>query len=146
MRHGITEYNKKGCFLGDTDAPLSKESHDSLVQMAEKIKSYNPDIVISSPAQRARSTAHYITNLKSIEIIDNLKELSFGDWEGMTSKEVNTNEKYIEDLKSWKNRNVDSNVRPTGGESLGELETRVKNVLNVLFEKCNGKTRLELQI
>ena len=136
VRHGITEHNKKGCFLGDIDSPLSP--NQTLSGMVKKVLSYKPDLIISSPKKRALSTAQLISDMISVE--EDIKELSFGEWEGLTPKEVSLNDKYFTDLKRWQSRNATANTRPTGGESLAELENRVENVLNNLYKKFSDKT------
>ncbi len=138
VRHGLTNHNKKGRFLGDLDVSLSV-TRESLSGMANKVNSYTPHLIISSPLKRCLETALAITE-GDITIRGEVKELSFGEWEGLTTLEVNNNLRYVEDLKRWNNRQLNDKVGPTGGETLGQLENRVKELLSELFETYQGKT------
>ena len=80
VRHAKSSW--EGNFM-DIDRPLSKRGLSDLSLMTSELSSYGltPDLVISSPANRALTTAKYFTvNLpidsSKLEIIDNLYDFS----------------------------------------------------------------------
>lgn len=84
LRHGKTEGNLAGRYNGWTDDPLSDEgaSEAALRVFAEVTLAY------VSPLKRAcRTAAICFPNAKPI-VLDGLKEMSFGDFEGRTAKEL----------------------------------------------------------
>ncbi len=135
VRHGKTKMNTQGCFIGDIDPPLS-EPDNNLIETCNKIKKYGPDVIITSPKQRCISTAKLIRS--DFEISDNITEISFGLWEGLTREQIS--KLYPTDLERWDTRDIDPQTGPTGGETLQHLEKRVETYLNQLYDKYEGKT------
>ena len=140
VRHGETDANTMGCFLGDLDADLSTDPNKlaAIKNMALALEKWeNPiKVIICSPAKRAQQTAKIINDILNIDIViePNIREISFGSWEGKTSQEVGADE-----LTKWKMRNPDPNTGPTNGETLKSIGDRVENVLNKLcqdYENC----------
>lgn len=139
VRHGATAENMAGKFLGDLNVPLSTEGVNQAQQLANLLVESKDTIVdvYSSPLQRAISTATLIGDSlgKKPMILDGLKEMAFGDWEGKTSKEVNA-----EDLKLWRQRSPAGSTRPTNGETLSSVANRAEESLNMLSSKHPGQT------
>lgn len=53
IRHGMTEGNRHGRYIGVTDEPLCEEGRESLLQMAYPV----PQAVYASPMLRCTQTA-----------------------------------------------------------------------------------------
>lgn len=143
IRHGETDANTAGCFLGDLDIPLNPEALPVVQSLATSLTTWNDPIkvIISSPLQRARQTAQIIAStLGSTTIIlePNLREMSFGSWEGKTSREVAA--VFKDDVLKWRQRYPDSTVGPTNGETLGQVGHRVEKVLDSLTQQYPGQT------
>lgn len=91
VRHGQTVWNKLGKYQGQTDIELSKEG----IEQAERLGAAFPfkDIkaVYASPLKRAAVTGRAVAARFGLEVVtfDELKEISFGDWEGLTYDEIN---------------------------------------------------------
>ena len=101
LRHGQTDWNRDGRFQGAADIPLNdlgrKQSTDLGNLLCQQLISsgWGPDQVEiqSSPLGRAMETASIVGAClagRETGITQNsaLRELSFGDWEGMTTLEV----------------------------------------------------------
>ena len=90
IRHGETEANRSGCFVGVSDPPLSAHGVQQAEALAEHLSMLRPGRVISSPLDRALTTARIATRGSGINIdIDNdLMEADFGKWDGLTFDEV----------------------------------------------------------
>lgn len=125
VRHGETEWNSSFRFQGQTDIPLGDEGRRQASLLAERLSQVQFEKICSSPLSRAYETAAIITAVSSsapaIVPLEQLSEMCFGDWEGLTTGEV---EKKFPDLFSdW--RDDPSKVHVPGGESFGDLVERV---------------------
>lgn len=107
VRHGQTQLNAEGRWLGSTDAPLSESGKKALIEKKEIINKYKPvQKLYCSPMKRCLETADiYFEGMKK-EIIDNLKERSFGDFEGKNHDELKDNPYYKEFFKTDWQSNV----------------------------------------
>ena len=135
VRHGETMANKTQLVLGTSDVPLTELGRDQAKAAAQKISLMEPSptFLFSSPYQRAKETAGYISNVIGLEPIfmDGLKEMNSGEMEGIKASEMD--DKYPEYMKNW--RRDHSTARPPGGETLEEVHSRAwKSILDIFNE------------
>ncbi|MDE0744277.1 MAG: histidine phosphatase family protein [SAR202 cluster bacterium] len=135
VRHGETMANKAQLVLGTSDVPLTELGRGQAKAAAQKISLMEPSptILFSSPYQRAKETAGYISNVIGLNpiFIDGLKEMNSGEMEGIKASEMD--DKYPEYMKNW--RRDHSTARPPGGETLEEVHSRAwKSILNIFNE------------
>ncbi len=87
IRHGETEYNKKGCVQGWLDIPLNENGENTAILTGEGLCDVTFDYVFTSPLKRAYRTAELViaggTSKPKYILDDRLKEISWGDWEGL---------------------------------------------------------------
>lgn len=85
IRHGETELNKQKRLQGQSDIPLNDYGRELAKITGEALKEVPFDIVFSSPLIRAKETAEIVIGNKQVPIIleDRIKEISFGDYEGL---------------------------------------------------------------
>lgn len=96
IRHGLTDGNLKGQYIGRTDLPITPEGVKELQMLRETVDYPNVPIVYSSPMLRCRQSAKILFPDNEISIVDNLKEYDFGDFEGKTAGELEIDPAYIE--------------------------------------------------
>lgn len=90
VRHGQTEWNVLGRYQGQTDIALSPLG----IEQAEKLAAHFPvdkvEAVYSSDLVRAMTTACCVADRfgLTVEARPELRELNFGDWEGLTYDEI----------------------------------------------------------
>ena len=135
VRHGETMANKAQLVLGTSDVPLTELGRGQAKAAAKKISLMEPSptILFSSPYQRAKETAGYISNVIGLNpiFIDGLKEMHSGEMEGIKASEMD--DKYPEYMKNW--RRDHSTARPPGGETLQEVHSRAwKSILDIFNE------------
>ena len=116
MRHGQTDGNKEGRYLGRTDVPLNEAGE------AEAVASgVLPGVkkVYVSPMIRARRTAELCFPNAAQVVVPDFREMDFGIFEGLNYEEMTGNEEY----QKW----VDGMCRGKcpGGESMPEFVDRV---------------------
>lgn len=137
IRHGETDMNSKGVYYGWTDCGLSEKGVMQAEELADILQNVDFDAVISSSLIRSVVTAVIVSGYTPDDIIkdDRLRELNFGDWEGMHQIEIKEKHKEIWDnwSKDWKN------VAPPRGESFFEIYIRVKSSIEDILKEYKGK-------
>ena len=85
IRHGRTDWNTIKRIQGRTDTPLNEEGISMAGEAAKRYSSVHFDICFCSPLMRAKQTAQILLAGRDIpvEYDDRLKELSFGEYEGL---------------------------------------------------------------
>lgn len=93
--------------------------------------------IVSSPIQRTLDTANIVSNELGlgVDVIENVAEISFGDWDGHTNDEVKS--KWAADFSNWQGS---WNVAPPNGESLEVFDSRVQLGRQQILEEYAGKT------
>lgn len=132
VRHGVTEWNRMFRYQGATDVPLSPEGEDQADRVGMRLSQLNVERIISSPLQRSMATARRIADrvgVKHIDSWDDLREVNFGDWEGLTIREIIA--RFGEDVfDSW--RRAQTNVTATNGEDAGGVYDRAGRAAQAL--------------
>lgn len=90
VRHGETAHNVSGVAQGWNDSPLSGRGERQVAQLAERLAQSGADAIYSSPLGRALVTAAAIARTTGLPVttIDELREMSYGTWEGRSFLEV----------------------------------------------------------
>ena len=132
LRHGETEWNSQKRRQGRRDSPLTERGIRQALANASKLRSrlsFDHSLTIfSSPLGRAAQTASIVIKELGLppEIIEyetSLVECSFGQWEGLTEKEITR-----QFPKEWEARCSDRwNYPPPGGESYADVHNRVSS-------------------
>jgi broad specificity phosphatase PhoE len=89
-RHGQTALNADGRLRGLSDPPLDDVGRAEVLRLAEELAGYTPTVVISSPLQRAVSTATAIGAAANIPVVvdTRLVDRDYGPWTGRPRAEV----------------------------------------------------------
>ena len=85
LRHGLTEGNIHRRYNGRTDEPLCQQG---ILQAQAAGILENMSYVYVSPMQRAVQTAKICFPNAQMHIIEDLREMDFGDFEGRTADEM----------------------------------------------------------
>ena len=132
IRHGVTDWNRAFRYQGTSDVELNDEGLEQARLLGLRLSSVVPTRVVASPLKRACQTAEVIMAQNEsrvvIERIDDIREISFGFWEGLTITEVE--ELDAETVKIW--RRAPFSVAPRGGEPLDEVLVRSARVADDL--------------
>lgn len=88
-RHPQTEQNAQGRYIGRGDSPLTETGVLQLRWLERAVRRWNPDAVLASPLGRALESARRLTpNGVELRVLDDLREIDFGDAEGHTYAEL----------------------------------------------------------
>jgi broad specificity phosphatase PhoE len=115
LRHGQTKFSRENAFCGSGLNPELTEAGSEMAEsFAEVYQRTAWQAVYSSPLKRALLTAEPLCKKLSISAkpCEDLKEIAYGKWEGMSVEEVS--EKYHDDYIKW-TADPAWNA-PTGGE------------------------------
>jgi broad specificity phosphatase PhoE len=88
VRHGETEWTLSGQHTGRTDIPLTERGRKQARLLQPLLSTANFALVLSSPLQRARETCELAGLGSRMEIEPDLMEWDYGEYEGLTSKEI----------------------------------------------------------
>ena len=141
IRHGETVDADSKRYKGHIDVPLSENGIKQLERLAEyltQITDYRSQItdikaVYSSGLDRALKSAEIIAKpfgLKPV-IIEDLKERSFGAWEGMTFDEIK--DKWPDAFNAWAENPL--KFSPMEGENTLEVKERAMKAFNNIINK-----------
>lgn len=137
LRHGQTEWNLVGRVQGRKNSPLTaKGQQHALMQktLLDELEN-RPSKVFCSPQGRAVDTARLaIGSLDNVILDDRIKEIGFGDWEGLTRDEIIAQTDYPFNDKTWK-------FRSPGGENFDTIYARIDSFLQDVTEPAIIITR-----
>jgi len=123
-RHGESIWNAERRFQGSTDIPLSARGRAQAEALAHGLRGYRVRAAYVSPFRRAVETAELALRGTDVPlvVIDELRELSLGAWEGCTVDEVRARDgdPYV----AWIRTPHD--CPPPGGEPLPVVSDRVR--------------------
>lgn len=132
IRHGQTEANEKGVYIGHTNLPLSQKGAGELCAKMDEFDYPAVHRVYSSPLKRCTETADILFPCTEISIADDLRELDMGEFENKSVDELINRRDY----KEWLRGGRDS--RPPQGESLDEMTARTYTALhNIIMDMMN---------
>jgi len=122
---------------GHTDVGLTAVGVLQMNHLAERLRLTEPTAVYSSDLVRSADGAHLIARHHDVPVycLTDLREMKFGDWEGLTLTEIRT--RYPEELR--KRQDDLLNFRAPGdGESIADLAVRVEAVFNRIRAEQQG--------
>lgn len=127
LRHGQTSANAQALLQGRIDLPLDEVGRAQAAKCGDFIRQNFPSAhVVSSPLMRAQQTAEQLSN--DVQIDHRFIELDYGDWDGVALTDV--------PQQQWATWRTDPYFRPPNGESLVELDERVRPALEELAERA----------
>lgn len=127
IRHGITQGNLEGKYIGQTDLSLCPEGAKVIEEYASMDMYPEVGKVYSSPLARCLETAEIIYPEHKLMIVDELCEMNFGEFENKTQEQLKDLKEYTE----WIRGGVDA--CPPNGEKFGEFTLRCIEGLDTVF-------------
>ncbi len=138
IRHGQTEWNRRGIFRGRADVPLSPTGVRQMEAVAARVVAERPARIYSSPLERARASARILCppGAGPPQVVEGLTDMSYGEWEGKSEETVRV--LYPDLYARWIAE--PHRVRPPGGESLAEVQQRADSALREIARSLPGAT------
>ena len=138
VRHGETEWNRKGKIQGQADIPLNPQGREEAERAAEYLKKIPFDAAFSSPLIRAAKTGEIILGDRpcGLKKSDLLKEISYGSREGQSLRLIHF----------WPFCRLHAYFchperfsPPAGGESIGALKERCRQFLQEVLRPLENE-------
>jgi len=145
LRHGETPLTVERRFSGRGGADVGltdggrRQVENAGEVLARRLDSARIAAVLASPLLRTRQTAQIVADQLGlpVETDDDLVELAFGEWDGLTFSEARALDETFFD--SWLG---DPTLAPPGGEALSTLGERVSRVRERVLERYESETVL----
>jgi alpha-ribazole phosphatase len=132
IRHAETQGT--GRYHGQrSDPTLSDIGRSQALALAKRLAEEGFLAIYTSPLERTRQTAEAIAKHHScpIETLDDLSEMDFGRWDGLSYEEINTLD--AESYGKWLDDPL--NFSPPGGEDLNRFHGRIKGAFDSIIAR-----------
>jgi broad specificity phosphatase PhoE len=129
VRHAETDL--AGRFCGHSNPPVNEQGLCQIEKLLTVLKNEPIDMIYASDLLRSRVTAEAIGKAFGLlpVILPSLREIGFGEWEGLSWKEIETRDRdYAQQwLESY------PNLPAPGGETFTAFRSRVLTQINLLL-------------
>lgn len=139
LRHGEVA-GRADVFRGALDDPLSQVGWSRMQAAAEGLGQPPYDAVVCSPLRRCRLFAEDLAAAYDLplQVFDDLREMRFGDFEGLTSTEARlVDPAAYGPLSSWR-----EDAHAPAGETLADFKQRVIGAWSGLLADAHGRHTL----
>jgi broad specificity phosphatase PhoE len=136
IRHALTEVTGSTLIGRLPGISLSQRGVEQAVDLARFVRRWEPDLVLSSPLERATETAKYISEACRVDVVIDraFEECDFGRWTGLTFSDLGTDP----ELQLFNSRRSFSSA--PDGESLYAVQCRAVHRMTRLQQEHMGKT------
>lgn len=137
LRHGQTSHSRDDMFCGSgTDAVLTKAGEKMAEEFAKEYSKIAWKELYCSPQTRAQQTIRPLTTLtgQSVQTRQELCEIGYGDWEGLTVDEVRR--KFSLEYSRWEEN--PATYSPPAGETANQIAARGSKVLEEIRQRHNS--------
>ncbi|HLI15117.1 MAG TPA: histidine phosphatase family protein [Acidimicrobiales bacterium] len=128
VRHASTAWSRSHRHTGRTDLPLDEAGRGEARSLARRLAGLEPARVLVSPLRRARETCELAGFGERAEVLDDLAEWDYGEYEGRRASEVRA------ERDGW---DLFRDGCP-GGEALADVAVRAERVLAVIGHGSGG--------
>ncbi len=122
VRHGETEWSKNGKHTSFSEISLTPEGERQAAALKSELKNWDFKLVLTSPRKRAQKTCELAGFQNQAETTEDLTEWNYGDYEGITTKEIRQKDPH------W---TVFDSITP-GGETPDQVAERCDRVIERL--------------
>lgn len=128
IRHGMTAGNRDGRYVGRMDLPVCTEGRQQLEQMKTRYDYPAVQEVYCSPLLRCLQTADLLYPDAPRTVVEDLMELSLGDFEGKRMDDLQADPAY----RSWLENSL-QNTPPGALETGEQFAARIGSALHHIF-------------
>lgn len=132
IRHGQTEANVNGILTGILETDLTQKGIEDAKKLSQELTE-DFDYYYCSPLKRTHQTLKAIKGDVNFIVDERIIEVSTGDWQGKLKTELPETEfnLYKKGL-----------LNPPGGESLQDVDKRIKSFLEDMFKKYKKEDKI----
>jgi broad specificity phosphatase PhoE len=136
VRHAETDL--VGRFCGHSDPPVNQRGLRQIEELIEMLRTESIDAIYASDLSRSLTTANAlgkVFGLSPIKVPD-LREIGFGEWEGLNWQEIESRDRVY--ARRWSEAYPD--LPTPGGEPFEAFQSRVlsevKHLLEITSQRC----------
>lgn len=137
LRHGENEFNRQRIVCGRIDPLMNRHGIAQVRRLARFLKREKIDHLYSSPMRRTRQTASIIFGRKKCILKPELREIDFGEWEGLPLKKIAA--QHPRHYQKWLTHPEE--IKFPKGESTRQLKSRVMKFVNKLARQYNNRDK-----
>jgi broad specificity phosphatase PhoE len=121
IRHAETDM--AGTFCGHSNPPVNERGYRQIERLLKALEAKPIEAIYSSDLERAVTTADALAKAfrRPFIVTSRLREIDFGEWEGLTWREIEA--KDAEYARAWSE--AYPNLPAPGGESFAAFQSRV---------------------
>ncbi|AJC47399.1 histidine phosphatase family protein [Xanthomonas sacchari] len=138
-RHGHVDWIAPERFRGRAELPLSKLGELQAAALATRVaQSWAPNAIYTSPLSRCVRTGAAIAHATGVpaQILDDLSDIDYGQWQGLTHEEVAAG--WPDIARTW--FAMPDLAAIPGGETLADVLVRATRVLRKVLHQHSGQT------
>jgi alpha-ribazole phosphatase len=137
IRHGEPAEEARGRCYGSLDIGLSETGRGQIAQVAEYLKKEPIAAIYSSPLSRALESARILAAaaLSPVEVVADLRELDFGDFEGLPYEEIAARSPDL--YRQW--METPTEIRFPNGETFSQMRDRVLRAFEKIRREREGQ-------
>lgn len=137
LRHGEPDETVRGRCYGRLDPGLSARGRDQIRRAWLLLGNHDAAAIYSSPSRRAVESANLrAVNTPAAEVDERLREIDFGEFEGLTYREIAA--RYPQKYDEW--MTYPTNVAFPGGETFATMSARVRAGIDEIRRVHSGQT------
>jgi alpha-ribazole phosphatase/probable phosphoglycerate mutase len=135
IRHAETDM--AGRFCGHSDPPINARGKQQIQALVESVEPMSIEAVYCSDLRRSAITAEALAEASDLSVVArrNLREIHFGDWEGMNWTEVERRDATY--AREWVK--AFPKLPAPGGERFADFEVRVMTEVDTLVRHANDQ-------
>jgi broad specificity phosphatase PhoE len=126
VRHGETVGESSTRYYGATDVALSDLGREQVRRAALSLPGDAFPLVLTSPLSRAWESARLVAPSGSIRLLDELREIDFGQWEGLNAAEIRARDPIR--FEDWQEKRPGFEF--PGGERRAQFQARVDRAVD----------------
>ena len=137
VRHGQTNSNVTGFYMGRSDEDLDELGHTQARRLSSRLSGWPVTSVYTSPLRRAYTTAAILAepHMLELNLLDDLIELGLGDWQGLHMDEIKRRWPDV-----WQQSRIDpSEVIMPNGERFRQVTERAVRAFQSIVGSNPGK-------
>lgn len=138
LRHGQTNSNIQGTYLGHTDVPLNENGKQQAADAAEQFKKIALNAIYTSPLIRAVQTAQEVSRYHpkiSVTMSYDVQERDYGVFDDLTQKQIQ--KQYPDQYQTWMRQWLTYQIPE--GESAEDVHLRVKRFFERAIDAHMGQ-------
>ena len=138
IRHGEPAEEARHRCYGSLDVGLSETGRAQIAQVAVYLKGEPVAAIYTSPRSRTLESARILGAVAScsIEVVEDLREIDFGDFEGLAYDEIAA--RYPDLYRRW--METPTEIQFPNGESFPAMRVRVLRAFDAIQREREGQT------